>query len=140
MSRTPLLSLNSQSVQAFFLRIFRVNSPDLLNEKWIIIEGISSNILFSGLLQILELIASVLSPLSHYVSGPRVRFALLALVASIEINSNMSESLRHLCHHHCVHCVNCVTYLPLYVFHCAKIDSVQTQWKQGKKRIVGARL
>ena len=52
----------------------------------------------------------------------------------------MSESLRHLCDHPCVHCVHCVTYLPLYVFHCAKIDSVQTQLTQGKKRIVGARL
>ena len=80
----------------------------------------------------LELIASVVSPTSHYVSGPRVRFALLALVASMEINSNMFESLRHLCDHPCIHCVHCLTYLPLYVFHCAKIDSVQTQWTQGK--------
>ena len=52
----------------------------------------------------------------------------------------MSESLRHLCDHPCVHCVHCVTFLPLYVFHCAKIDSVQTQLTQGKKRIAGARL
>ena len=85
----------------------------------------------------LELIASVLSPISHYASMPRVRFALLA---SIEINLNMSESLRHLCDHPCGHCVHCVTCLSIYVFHCAKIDSVQTQRMQGKTRIVGARL
>ena len=49
----------------------------------------------------------------------------------------MSISLRPLCHPPCDHCV---TYLLLYVFHCAKIDSVQThQWTQGQKRLVGAR-
>ena len=52
----------------------------------------------------------------------------------------MSESLRHLCVPPCVRCVHCVPSLPLYVFHCAKIDSVLTQPTQGKKRIVGARL
>ena len=48
MSRTPLLFINSQNVQAFFLRIFQVNSPDLLNEKWTIMNEISSNILFQA--------------------------------------------------------------------------------------------
>ena len=48
MSRNPLLSVNSASVQAFFLRTFPVNSPDLINEKWIIMDGISSNILFQA--------------------------------------------------------------------------------------------
>ena len=42
MSRTPLLSIDSETVQAFFLRIFPVNSPDLINEKWIIMDEISS--------------------------------------------------------------------------------------------------
>ena len=51
------------------LRIFPLNSPDLLNEKWNIMHEISSYFV-SGLLQVLELIASVQSPVSHYVSGP----------------------------------------------------------------------
>ena len=42
MSRTPLLFINSESDQAFFLRIFPVNNPDLLSEKWTIIHDISS--------------------------------------------------------------------------------------------------
>ena len=36
MPRTPLLFINSESVQAFFLRIFLVNSPDLLNKQEIV--------------------------------------------------------------------------------------------------------
>ena len=48
MSRTPLSFINSESVQAFFLRIFPVNSPDLLNEKWTIMHELSSNILFQA--------------------------------------------------------------------------------------------
>ena len=48
MSRTPLLSINLESVQAFFSEVFPVNSPDLINEKWIIMDGISSNILFQA--------------------------------------------------------------------------------------------
>ena len=46
MSGTPMLSINSERDHAFFLRIFLVNSPDLINEKWIIMDRISSNILF----------------------------------------------------------------------------------------------
>ena len=80
---------------------------------------------------------SLASPLSHYVSGTESGLSCLRLLASVQLNSNMSESLRHLCVPPCVHCVPC---LPLYVFHCAKIDSVLTQPTQGKKRIVGARL
>ena len=87
-----------------------------------------------------ELIVLVVSPISHYVSGPRVRFALLAFVAPVETNSNMSKSLCHLCDHPCNHCVHFITYLQLDVIHCGKIDSVQTQLTQGKKCIVGARF
>ena len=43
-----LLFNNLESVQALFLRIFQVNSPDLLNDKWIIIDRISSNILLQA--------------------------------------------------------------------------------------------
>ena len=83
------------------------------------------------------IVASIASPLSHCVSGTESGLSCLRLLASVQLNSNMSESLRHLCVPPCVHCVPC---LPLYVFHCAKIDSVLTQPTQGKKRIVGARL
>ena len=74
------------------------------------------------------------------MSGTESGLSCLRLLASVQLNSNMSESLRHLCVPPCVRCVHCVPCLPLYVFHCAKIDSVLTQPTQGKKRIVGARL
>ena len=97
-----------------------------------------------GLLQMLEFIAFALFLISHYVSGPCVRFALLAQLASIKINSNLSQSLRQLCDHILVSVAStvspCVTYLPLYIIYCVKNDSVQTQWTQSQKRIVGARL
>ena len=98
-------------------------------------------IFVSGLLQMLELIASVVSPISHCVRA--LSQICIACIACVNRNRNMSESLRHLCDHPCilcVPCVHCITYLPLYVFHCAKIDSVQTQWTQGKKHIVEARF
>ena len=68
--------------------------------------------------------------LSHTMSGPWVRFVLLA---SIKINSNMSESLHQLCDHPCVNCITLRHLSPtkIYVFYCAKNDSVQTQWTQG---------
>ena len=47
MSRPPLLFIDSESVQAFFMRIFPVNSPDLLSEKWTIMHEISSKALNS---------------------------------------------------------------------------------------------
>ena len=82
------------------------------------------------------MVASLASPLSHYVSGTESGLSCLRLPASVQLNSNMSESLRHLCVPPCVHCVPC---LPLYI-HCTKTDSVLTQPTQGKKRTVGARL
>ena len=77
---------------------------------------------------------------SHVHVNGALGLSYLRLLASVQLNSNMSESLRHLCVPPCVRCVHCVPCLPLYVFHCAKIDSVLTQPTQGKKRIVGARL
>ena len=133
MSIRPVGLVYSQSVHAFLFECPPVNIPDILNLKWIIMHEIPSTIVFWAFSHRLELIASAVFLISHYVSGPWVRFAFLALLAS---KSNMSESLRHLCDHTCVHCV---TYLPLHIFHCAKIESVQTQWTQGQKRLVGAR-
>ena len=48
MPRTPLLFINSERVQAFFLRIFPMKCPDLLHEKWTIMHELSSNILFQA--------------------------------------------------------------------------------------------
>ena len=48
MSRTPLLSINSESVQAFFPEDFPSEQSRFNNEKWIIMDGISSNILFQA--------------------------------------------------------------------------------------------
>ena len=121
MSRTPLLCLFIHRMLILFWSIFLVNIP-YLYEKWFIKHEILSNKFVFGLPQRLELIALAVFLISHYVSGPWVRFALLA---SIQINLNMSESLHHLCDHPCVHCLLFITYLPLYVFHCFKIDSVQ---------------
>ena len=47
--KNPIVVYLFREFQAFFLRIFPVNSPDLLNEKWIIMDGISSNTLFQAL-------------------------------------------------------------------------------------------
>ena len=96
-------------------------------------------IFFSGLLQMLELIASVVSPISHCVRTlSQICIACIGCVSRNKLEhvrifaSPLRPSLRPLrpvCH-----------LSPPYVFHCAKIDSVQTQLTQGKKRIVGARL
>ena len=90
-----------------------------------------------------ELIVLAVFLISHYGSGPGVRFAFIALLASIKTNSNMFQSLRQLCVHPFVNCVHCVTLRhlsPTLRFYGGKNDSVQTQWRQGQKRIVGARL
>ena len=84
----------------------------------------------------LELIALAVFLISHYAS----EFYLLALLAPMKINSNMCVTFVTILASIGSTASPCVTYLPLYVFHCAKIYSVQTQWTQGKKRIVGARL
>ena len=44
----PHCYLLIQRVFKFFSEDFPVNSPDLINEKWIIMDGISSNTLFQA--------------------------------------------------------------------------------------------
>ena len=49
-----LLLINSERVQAFFLRIFLINSPDVLHDKWTIMHELSSNILFQAFFKCLH--------------------------------------------------------------------------------------
>ena len=58
-----------------------------------------------GIHQRLQLIALAAFLIHHYVSGLLVRFALLA---SIKINLNMTESLHHPCDPPCIHYVQYV--------------------------------
>ena len=46
--KNPIVVYEFRDCSSFFLRIFQVNSPDLLNEKWTIMDVISSNILFQA--------------------------------------------------------------------------------------------
>ena len=115
-------------------KLFPVNSPDLLNEKWIIMDGISSNIFFRPSANALTdccvpYLPLCVRALSQICVGciSRNKLEHVQIFASpLRPSLGPLRPLRHLSQ--------------LYVFHCAKIDSVQTQLTQGKKRIVGARL
>ena len=74
-----------------FLSVSRVKIPNLLIEKWTIMYGILSNIFFC-LLQSLKFIASAVFLISHCVSGPCVRFALLASI-KIKIFATLLASI-----------------------------------------------
>ena len=125
MSSTPLLFINSQSVQAFFLRIFPVNSPDLLNEKWIIMDGISSNILFQGFSKCLSSLRQICVACIACVS--RNKFKHVRIFASpLRPSLRPLRPLRHLS--------------PTIHFSLRQKRLGKDAMEADKERIVGARL